>query len=102
MIKIKDNKTKQTYTLLEKVPIGIKWELKVFFWFWFLSTSKSKKTWKEFYYGLIKHKCEFDYNKLEGGKYKHFPCKHHGCNIVTVKDEKGNWIHDILNKANTI
>ena len=94
MITVKDKKSNKIYTLLATVPTSLMWKLKVLFTspLWLLSTSDSKKSWDEFYYGLIKHDHEFDYTKLEGEKYKHHPCKHYGCNIVSVQDEKGNWL----------
>ena len=84
----------ELYTLLATVPTSLKWKLKVAFSsiLWFLSTSETKKNWNEFYYGLISHDHEYDYNKLEGDKYKHHPCKHYGCNVVSVQDKDGNWL----------
>ena len=55
--------------------------------FWLSSTSPTRKSWKEFKSGLIKHTCDFDYDypKIEY-KYPYYKCKHFGCNIVTYKD----------------
>lgn len=66
---------------------------------WFFSLSPTKKSWKEFKYGLISHKCEYDYDKPiveKSGKYEHthFNCKHYGCNIVSTTDEDGNFDFD--------
>ena len=87
-------KNKTDYNLLSPVPKSLGWKIKlaIFSVFWFFSTSKKKKKWDQFYYGLIKHKCEYDYTKLKGDKYKHYSCKHYGCNIVTIIDEKDNWV----------
>ena len=95
MIIVKDNKSNETHALLATVPTSLMWKLKVALGsiLWFLSKSETRKTWKEFYYGLINHDCDFDYTKLEGDKYKHHPCKHYGCNMVSVKDKSGNWLH---------
>jgi hypothetical protein len=84
----------KAHTLLATVPTSLKWKLKVAFSsiLWFLSTSETKKNWNEFYYGLISHDHEYDYTKLEGDKYKHHPCKHYGCNVVSVQDKDGNWL----------
>jgi hypothetical protein len=90
----KDKNSNKIYTLLANVPTSLIWKLKVLFTtpLWLLSTSDTKKSWNEFYYGLIKHDCDYDYTKLEGDKYKHHPCKHYGCNIVSIKDKNGNWL----------
>ena len=90
----KEESSNKLYTLLATVPTSLMWKIKVLLTsvFWLLSTSDSKKSWDEFYYGLIKHDHEFDYTKLEGDKYKHAPCKHYGCNLVTAQDEKGKWL----------
>ena len=87
MTTVKDNKSNKIYTLLANVPTSLIWKFKVLFTsvFWLLSTSETKKTWNEFYYGLIKHDCDYDYTKLEGDKYKHHSCKHYGCNIVSFE-----------------
>lgn len=58
-----------------------------------MRTSDTKKSWDEFYYGLINHKCEFDYENMKGDKYgEHYECKHYGCNIVSMQHENGDWI----------
>ena len=104
MIKVKDKKSNKIYKLLANVPTSFIWKLKVILTapLWLLSKSDSKKSWNEFYYGLIKHDCDYDYTKLEGNKYKHYPCKHYGCNIVSVQDKNGNWliINIIVNGVN--
>ena len=91
MITVKDN---EIHTLLANVPNSFIWRLEVFFLriSWLLSTRETKKSWDEAYYGLIKHECKFNYNKLEGDRYKHYSCKHYGCNKISIQDEKGNWL----------
>lgn len=94
-ITIIDKATNESYTLLATVPTSIWWKVKVLLTsiLWVLSTSETKKSWKEFYYGLINHDCEFDYDNLKSDKYgKHYECKHFGCNIVSVRDKNGNWL----------
>lgn len=64
--------------------------------FWFLSISPDKKNWEEFKSGMINHKCTFNYSKpLIEQSYKYWACEHFGCNIVTMKDQNGNWSSDI-------
>jgi hypothetical protein len=61
------------------------WIIKIFLLcpIWVLRISPNKKTWEEFKYGLINHKCDFDYEKLvPDEKYKYHPCKHFGCGII--------------------
>lgn len=45
------------------------------------------------------HKCEWDYdnhvNEEMGGYY---PCKHHGCKSVSIKDKDGKWLDPALLK----
>jgi len=67
---------------------------------WFFSLSPTKKSWKEFKYGMISHKCEYDYDNPVTEKHDsylstHFNCKHYGCNIVSHRDENGNFDFDI-------
>lgn len=83
-------------TLLGKKTIGYYIQLILVTPFWFFSLSPTKKSWKEFKYGLISHKCEYDYDKpiveKHGGyEHTHFDCKHYGCNIVGVTDEDGKF-----------
>ena len=60
--------------------------------FWFLSTSPTKKTWKEFKSAFIEHTCKYDFSKpCYDGTFKHYKCKHLGCNIVEVQNEDGSW-----------
>jgi hypothetical protein len=59
--------------------------------FWLLSTSPSRKSWKEFKNGLIKHECKYDYSKPSYDTGKHYKCEHLGCNIVSVRNEDGSW-----------
>lgn len=95
MITFTDKTCNVSFTLLANVPTSIWWRLKVFFAsiLWKLNTSENKKSWAQFYYGLIKHKCEFDYDNLRGDGYgKHYKCKHFGCNFVSIQDKNGNWI----------
>lgn len=91
-----DKKVDENITLLGKKTIGYYIELILVTPFWFLSLSTTKKSWKQFKYGLIKHKCEYDYDKPiveKHGKYEHthFDCKHYGCNIVGVTDAEGRF-----------
>ena len=89
-------KTKEGLNLLAPVPKTIWWKIKLYMAsvLWFLYSSETKKTWKEMYYGFVPHKCEFDYkNKVsEKNNGAYFPCKHYGCNIVSVYDENDKLI----------
>ena len=83
-------------TLLGKKTIW--WRLKVvlFFPLWFKSMSPTRKTWDEFMYGLITHEHEYDYENPEwtehaGLRGKQYPCKHYGCNTVSVMEPDGKW-----------
>jgi len=58
--------------------------------FWFFSISPTRKTWKEFKSGLIKHICKYDYSRPNYDMGKHYKCEHLGCNIVSVKNEDGS------------
>jgi len=81
------------HTLLASMPTSLIWKLKVILLapIWILSTSDNKKTWKQFYCGLIKHKHEYDYDKLTRERYLTFAsCKHHGCSLITTRDKQGN------------
>lgn len=74
--------------LLSPVPTSVWWKIKVGLLsiLWFFNTSKDKKDWKEFYYGLVPHKCQFDWNNVimdEFGGYAE--CKHYGCNFIEIK-----------------
>ena len=83
-------------TLLSPVPTSILWKLKLWLTsiLWVTSSSPTRKTWDEFYCGLIDHECEFDFDNLimDEGKYGHYECKHYGCNMVSVQDRDGNWV----------
>lgn len=91
--------------LLGKKTFGWKVKFCLLSPLWALSTSSTRKSWSEFKYGLIDHKCEHDYNdpKWETHnnlKGKHYSCKHHGCNIVSVQELNGDWCEVIdLNKV---
>jgi hypothetical protein len=87
------------YILLGKKGFGYYLQIILVTPFWFFSLSPTKKSWKEFKYGMISHKCEYDYDKpiveKRGGyEHTHFDCKHYGCNIVSVTDEDGNFDFD--------
>lgn len=58
---------------------------------WFFYRSPSKKNWEEFKAGLIKHEHKWNYNEpvYEKG-HKHYPCKHLGCNYITVYEPDGS------------
>lgn len=79
--------------------LGVKdkwWILRVIvlspLWLLYINEKGSKKSWKQFKYGLIKHKCEFDYNNPETDKHgSYYPCKNYGCNIVTTRDINGKF-----------
>lgn len=95
-IKKSEIKETENITLLGKKSIGYYIQLVLVTPFWFLSLSATKKSWKEFKYGLISHKCEYDYDKPvvekhKGYEHTHFDCKHYGCNIVSVTDEDGKF-----------
>lgn len=65
--------------------------------FWYFSKSPDKLTWVEFKSGLVKHKCEFDYDnpkffsneKISITKY--YKCKRPGCNVGSMKEKDGSW-----------
>ena len=58
---------------------------------WFFYRSKSKKTWPEFKSGLIEHEHQWDYkNTVYEKGHKHYPCKHLGCNYISVYEEDGS------------
>lgn len=91
-----EDKKEESVNLLGKKTIGYYIQLILITPFWFFSLSSTKKSWKEFKYGLISHKCEYDYDKpiveKSGGyEHTHFNCKHYGCNIVGVTDENGKF-----------
>lgn len=91
----KDKTITDNYTLLAPVPTSLLWKLKVRLTsiLWILSTSETKKSWDEFYYGMINHEHEHDYDNLITGEYGgHYKCKHFGCNIVSVQDKNGKWL----------
>lgn len=92
---ITEKASNESYTLLADVPTSILWKVKLILTslLWAISTSEDKKSWKEFYYGLINHDCEFNYDNLTGDKFgNHYECKHFGCNTVTVRDKNGEWV----------
>ena len=73
--------------LLAPIPTSILWKFKVLLLLplWVSSTSPTRKSFKEFYYGLIKHTCEFDYTKpIDKNHSVYYKCKHTGCSIVDV------------------
>ncbi|MCK9574768.1 MAG: hypothetical protein WC979_03075 [Candidatus Pacearchaeota archaeon] len=82
---------------MEKVLLGKsdwKWTVR---WilaapFWALSTSPTRKSWSEFKYGMMTHVCDWNYENPDyshGGKC--YPCKHFGCNMVSVQEKDGTW-----------
>ena len=76
--------------LLSPEPMGRMWKISTFF----LKRSNQKR-----YFGSIKHKCEFNYNKHtpdDYGQGGYFPCLHYGCNIVSIKDKDGEWLDPVL------
>ena len=83
---------------LGKKNLGYYLKFIISFPFWIGSTSPTKKTWKEFTYGLISHRHEFDYDHIQyddddkAKKYGYYKCKHFGCNIITVCDKNGKLI----------
>lgn len=61
--------------------------------FWLLYPG-DRKTWDEFRNGLVKHKCEYDYDDLRIDKLGgHYCCKHYGCTIITMRNKDGSWIN---------
>jgi len=88
--------------LLGKKTFG--WKVKLFLMsiLWATSTSPTRKSWSEFKYGLISHEHEFDHDNpvnekstLPNGQKiisKHYPCKHYGCNTVSVTELDGSFI----------
>jgi hypothetical protein len=78
------------------------WKVRLFFWswFWFTSESPTRKTWEEFKYGLIKHKCKFDGPIFIGEHgYRFVECSHFGCNIVHDPD-LDDWLEERKTKGN--
>ena len=83
------------HRLLAEAPDTFWFKVKSFLFsiHWFFTISEDKKTRDEFYNGLIEHKCEFDYENIEGkGLGKYCCCKHHGCNFVTMRKTEGGWL----------
>lgn len=91
----KENSNKADNKALSQTSVSgsFLWKLKIVLLspFWFFSTSPTRKTWKEFKSGLIKHQCKYDYSKPCYDNGKHYKCEHIGCNIVSVKNEDGSW-----------
>lgn len=76
------------------------WKLKVILFFpvWLLHDSPKKKSWKEFKYGLITHKCDFDRSKPDVHEYgTYWDCRHYGCNMCTTLTEDGKLSRGYLN-----
>ena len=71
---------------MKKLPLMVEYILKflIVLPFWLLSTSPTRKSWKEFTNGLKKHKCDFDYSKRHIDGY--YECKHLGCNRIDPRD----------------
>lgn len=98
-VKETEVKEKENIVLLGKKGFGYYLQIIFVTPLWFFSLSPTKKSWKEFKYGLISHKCEFDYDNPVTEKHDsyistHFNCKHYGCNIVSHRDENGNFDFD--------
>ena len=73
------------YTNLGKKTFWWKVRVVLLSVFWATSTSPTRKSWSEFKHGLIKHKCEWDYDNPQVDQYSTWVCcKHHGCNMVHV------------------
>lgn len=95
-------KTPSGHTILAPVPKTIGWKLQLWFWtlLWYAQPIEEAKTWEQFYYGLISHKCEFDYENVYKDRYFHYcRCKHYGCNVVTLKDAEGKWLNPAIQGA---
>lgn len=75
--------------LLSPEPTTKMWKIKM--WFarigWKMHKSPTKKSWENYYYSMIPHKCEYDYSNIIRTDMWHCKCKHHGCNFSTIKDE---------------
>ncbi len=83
-------------TLLGKETIWTKIQMVLLFPLWaimHLDTNGNSKTFDEFRYGLISHKCEFDYDVLTYAKgTPYYKCKHFGCGIVSCQTPDGKWL----------
>mgnify|MGYP003632765691 CR=1 FL=1 len=64
------------------------------FWVIYAMQHEDAKSFDEFWYGIIKHKHEFDKREealSDGGKdYRYASCKHHGCKRCTIVHKVGH------------
>lgn len=77
---------------LKMIPATIVWGL--------VFANPNRISWDELCGSMISHNCEFDYDTIKTStiidrSYKHHKCKHYGCNMITYKDKKGNWLNKI-------
>lgn len=79
-----------------KINLGTKtawWILRIILVAPIWLTTIARLPWKKYVHGLIEHKCEYDYDNPEYYKgYKHYLCKHYGCNTFSSKEKDGSWI----------